>query len=697
METRPQTKPERVFIRNQEVVQQLTSLAQTRIGRLQVNPVMNGSQISQIALPLAAGESFMLDLSEIETFGGKLKDVITKACKDHGIKVPSEDMIGQASFTPVTVALAGQHLESDAACQGEAKAAFLPAFYSDAQQNEFVFALSYTAAFGMRVDHLRVEGKPAQLSNRHGKENKNTSLATSGIAGDACMVIFVEYDSKEHEIRYRSGDGEGVWRENTLTRISAYLVCPKVINVDERQVSAEECSTLVQTMQGYANQLGAPYKNYCKLTMELNTHVRHHDAEIVPHVTDIFEYALLKLAGVTEELTFWSYSQSVKTPAFFFMDVGLSAEGVALFVKNLQGRFGKDFCEHVPQWDAEKELEHSARGNTGQNKIMARAVRFSTAAVLQQIDVIKLTIDTILASKTHMRAYRLYCDMSTFSTEGPYGTFSETLPKQAYSNFRNLQKLVKKLAKTHGLSTGTDCVEIALLKMFNCSEQLTTARFAPGVSVLGKMLNVYFSFDISEQAARSLVEQINTRFSTLKYPPYASFIRADAQVSGKEGMMLRQISLSTEFFFNNEISELLTATWNQLSIEEPKLFEELQRQSVGFEPDLAQYQRQPMSTILSECSRKLSDVASHYQQPSSATESAETAQVRLKFVNSLSIFSRVLSSTEFVPAGREAASDQVRRSMAAFEAEQSAAENDKFQGGDKQVITDVQKTLGLRK
>ena len=79
----------------------------------------------------------------------------------------------------------------------------------------------------------------------------------------------------------------------------------------------------------------------------------------------------------------------------------------------------------------------------------------------------------------------------------------------------------------------SDCVEITLIKMFDCEEMPSAAEFEKGKDYIGKMMDCHFKLGISEKAARKLVEKINQRFNSNDWAP-ATFIRAGAKGEKKK-------------------------------------------------------------------------------------------------------------------------------------------------------------------
>lgn len=733
-----QEKRSRIFATNQRAVATIskvgTSTIDTVVRNLQIKPNIHGESDSQPLQPLTQSESFEIDLNKItlpiQMGGGNLHDLIQRLCKQYHIEMDSNENMHRALFVPVVTALAGQHAKEDTDCDDVTKAEFVPVFSSTwTEKRVLAISFSLNGETGLRIDLMKVKGNMTCL----GRESQaSTALQAIEIPNqlamqlqdekpevftqlqkNACLVAFVEFDLIPPRLTHETWRGTVLGAEPTrgmtrggsgeetthgmskgvsaytvigqgshtqdhsqsttetgtrrLTKISVYVVGAMVVNTNEQELSFEQANTVGKMMQMRAQELGSQYQackvyTFSELNTDLNRYLQKNNVNT--SYTDIFEHAMLHLASITENPRECHFNKSEKTPQYFFMDLGISQASVEKFVHNLKKRFGEDFCEFTPTF----------------NQRNTYAVRFSLSAVRQQMGFIQQAMDSILSDPRNLLAYQKYARREPT----PFESLGTTLNKIAQEADISLYK--------------TDCAEIVLLKMFGCEEELHHARFRPGESYVGQMMDIDFFLDISEKAAKELVQKINQQFthsnnssssssnnnSTENAP--ARFVRSGARITDKGNVNLCEIVIDASLLCSKEFQALFKETLNNLLENCPLLIEQLRIQS-GTQTKSSK-----------DGAAILMNVAQHYQVSEQERQSpSATTHAKQSLALSLVTFSSILTAPPATRSARFAESDGVRRSIACLESTQSSRDNEAFKKGDKNLIKEVQKTLGLRK
>jgi hypothetical protein len=721
-------KRRKIFDANQLAVGNILKVSSNTVGNLQIKPNINGEADSQALQPVKFSDSFEIELSKLslpnQCGAGPLRDVIGRLCHEHSIQ--TDEKIDTATYTSVVTALAGQHTESDADCASVTKAEFVPVFNSmNDEKRALVLCYSLNGDTKLRVDHLRVRGSMTCLGR---KSSSSTALQAIEIPNllaaemredkpelfeqlqkNACLVAFVEYDLIQPQPTYatssssmfttrggpvmrgvdmgmtrggfnesfsssatRGGGGSigvsaysvigqgsqaqdhssSVYEsgQKKLKKIHVYLIGAIVVNTNEQTLVPAQCENIAKLMQARANELNnlyLPYKTYKfhNLNAEMEDYVKKYN--ITCTHTDILEHAILRLGSIDENPTGCQTNPSQQTPQYFFIDFGLSIASINKLVSNLQAIFGNEFCEYTPQFNPRNGL---------------RAVRFSLELVSKNSSLIKKNIDEILAEQRNLLAYQKYS-------------------RQESSAYNNVVKQLSAITQYLGINTKSDCVEIVLLKMFSCEEELTTARFQPGITYVAKMLDTHFFFDISENAAKQLVDRIN-----LTFPNQARFICANTTLADKGATLLSEISIDNTLLCSQAFLLRFKDTLNTLAEDNPLLIEKLRIQSGAQQRTSKDY------------ADKLVPMALLYKSVENANHQGEVeANPKQKLGEALLSFSDVISSPQCKKSERFSASDKVRQALAFFESTQTSVENELFKKGDKKAIKETQKALGLRK
>lgn len=690
-----------IFSTNQQTILDITQVTSTTVGNLQIKPSINGEVETQRAQPIKHSQTFEIDLSKItlpsQCGQGSLRDAIQRLCSENRIQTDAK--INTATFTSVITALAGQHTESDKDCSDVCKAEFVPVLKpTNSETRAIVLCYSLNGETKLRVDHLKVSGSMTCLGRQSGSSTALQAIEIPNLLAaemqedqpalfqqlqkSACIVAVVEYDLVQPQTNYyeslfnvrggamrggsdgyRGGNSQGVSAysvigqgsqtqdrsisiaesgERKLKKIQVYVVGAMVVNTNLQKPGAAQCAIIVQLMQARANELNElylPYKTYSyeNFMAEMNSYMEHYS---VNTRTDIIEHSLLALGSIEDNPTTCKIGPSQKTPQYFFIDYGLSFDAVKKLVSNLQDTFGRDFCQYTPEFNQGDGLQ---------------AVRFSLEQVAKNISLIKQKIDGILLDPRALMAYQNYA-------------------RQEEILFTALNRNITELVTPVGLSLyHSDCMERIFLKIFGCDDECRIARYQPGTSYVGKMLDTHFFLDISETAARQVVERINQKFpGTLNH---ARFVRSDARITDKGSVDLREIAVSTSVLNNSEFLALFKTTLSALIEDQPLFIEQLKIQSGT--------QRQSSKHY----SETLTKMASLYK-------SAES-EPKLKLGDALSQFSLAISDQTVKKSRRLEASDNLRRAISFFESTQTASENKQFKQEDKKAIKEAQKTLGL--
>ncbi len=713
-----------IFDVNQQAVGTISKVSTNTVGNLQIKPNINGEADSQVLQPIKFSDSFEIELNKLplpnQCGVGTLQDAIQRLCRENNIQ--TDGKIDTATFTSVVTALAGQHAEDDVECVSVTKAEFVPVFNSINDEKR-VLALCYSlnGETKLRVDHIKVRGSMTCLGRQSCsssalqaieipnllatdlKEN-NPELFTQ-LQKNACLVAFVEYDLIQPEPIYCAnsftmfatrggsvmrGDDRAMARggledsflssniggdvfkgvsaysvigqgsqaqdhsfsiyecgERKLSNIHVFLVGAIVVNTNQQVLVPAQCENIASLMQERANELNnlyLPYKTYKfrNFTEEMATHVQKFNINLTN--TDIVEHSILRLGLIDENPTECHINPSQLTPQYFFIDFGLPVASIYKLVANLQRLFGNEFCQYTPQF----------------NQNYLQAIRFSLKLVSKNISSIKETIDQILAEPRNLRAYQKY--------------------SRQESSYNKVVNEFSKIIEDLGITTKTDCVEMVLLEMFSCEEKLSTARFQPGKTYVAKILDTHFFFDISEDAAKKLVDRINQTF-----PHQAHFISANTRLAAKGDKILSEISVENDLLLSQAFLFMFKETLNKLAENNPLLIEKLRIQS-GTQTQSSQYYANKLASIA---------LALKAQENSNQPEE-DKVHSQQKLVEALQSFSTVIVSPQRTKSERCNASDMIRKATAFFESTQSYSENESFKKGSKKEIKEALRALGFR-
>lgn len=707
-----------IFATNKEAITGIKKAPNvtTRIDRLKITNFIGGTE--QDKQPLVHGESFEIDLGRINFGLETAQETVQKICRDNDISFDKSSY--SAQFTPVIVALPGSHAGDDHHFTGVTNAEFTPVFKSDDQDRRvFAACAPLNSGTGKRLDHLKVFRRTEMpCINRHGhRQSLNSAIqaieipnsTVAEMSGEqperfkllqeqAALVIYIEYDlippqpsrssggvpssardggfqSARHEIVEQSVGGaeqvspysvieQGGRVENRsisvsepgtrrLSSIKVYLVGAMVVNTNGQRFTQEQCNHVALLMQKRAqelNQLYLPYKTYTfeNLIAAVNNHIRHHSIDT--YSTDIFEHAMLKSGAVDENPSTCSYKKSSSNSKYFDMELGISFEAAATLVRNLKQRFGSDICEHLSE-----RYPYST----------PRVIQFSLAAISKIFPTIQQSLDEILSVPRNLLAYRNFSHKKS-------PIFEEVM-----AHFNNLMK-------TAGISIQrTDATEIVLLRMLGCKEELHHARFQAGSTFSGRMLDVNFFLDISETAARQIIDVINLRFQSGTTP--ARFLSANSKLSDQPQINFCEIAIDGKLLCSNEFLLAYKDTLTKLIEDEPLLIESLRIASMT--------QRYSSSTYAD----RLKQVAQTYEkntQPASSDSHSNLANSRL--ADTLRTFSDVITNKQYKQSDRRVASDGLRRAICFFESTQSSSENAAFKKGDKCSIKEAQRALVMK-
>lgn len=708
-----QEKRRKIFAANQQAVGDILKTSANTVGNLQIKPNINGEADSQSPQPLRPSDSFEIELGKLslphQCGAGTLRDAIERLCRENNIQTNGKT--DTATFTSVVTALAGQHAENDADCTGVTKAEFVPVFKSmTAEQRVLVLCYSLNGETKLRVDHLKVGGSMTCLGRGSRSSTALQAIEIPNVLAaemredrpelfaqlqqNACIVAFVEYDLEpaysansfgmfgtrglggglDDFPSYGGGTkgisgvsaysviGQGSQAQDhsvsvsergqrKLGKIHVFQIGAMVVNTNGQALIPAQCENIADLMRARANELNnfyLPYKTYRlpNFTADMEGYVQRYN--ITWTHTDIVEHAILLLASIDENPTECHTNPSKLTPQYFFIDFGLSVAAINKLVANLQAKFGNEFCQWTPEFNP----------RNGPN---LQAVRFSLELVAKNISFIQHAIDEILTEPRNLLAYQKYS-------------------RQESSAYDNLVKQFSAITQVLGINTRSDCVEMTLLRMFSCEEELQTARFQPGKTYITKMLDTHFFFDISENAARQLVERINQTF-----PNQARFICANTRLADKGSTLLSEISIENTLLGSETFLLMFKDTLDNLAENNPLLIEQLRIQSGTQQKTSNDYANQLVSMALL------------YQSAENANQPESEVTPKQKLGEALLRFSTVISSPERKKSERLAASDAVRQALAFFESTQTSDENKSFKQCDKRAIKETQSALGLRK
>lgn len=719
-------KRRKIFDANQQAVGNILKVSANTVGNLQIKPNINGEADSQALQPVKFSDSFEIELSKLSLPNqcgvGTLRDAIQRLCQENNIQ--SDEKIDTATYTSVVTALAGQHAESDADCASVTKAEFVPVFNSiNDEIRVLVLCYSLNGETKLRVDHIKVRGSMTCLGRKSGSTSALRAIEIPNLLAaemredrpelfaqlqkNACLVAFVEYDLIQPQPVYaasssmfatrggpvmrggdigmtrggfdesfsssatRGGGSKGVSAysvigqgsqaqdhsssvyesgQRKLRKIHVYLIGAIVVNTNEQALVPSQCENIANLMQARANELNnfyLPFKTYKfhNLTAEMESYVQKYSINCA--YTDIIEHAILRLGSIDENPTECRTNPSQRNPQYFFIDFGLSIASINKLVANLQAIFGNEFCQYTPEF----------------NRNGLQAVRFSLELFSKNISFIKKSIDEILSEPRNLLAYQKYS-------------------RQESSAYNDVVDHFAWITQALGINLqNTDCAEMILLKMFSCEEELNVARFQPGESYIAKILDTHFLFDISENAARKLVNRINQIF-----PNQARFIRANTRLADKGSALLSEISIDNTLLCSQAFLLMFKDTLNNLAENNPLLIEKLRIQS-GTQQKTSKYYAE-----------KLVPMALSYRASENTSYPGEgEVNPKQKLGDALLRFSTVIITPQCKKSERFAASDTVRRALAFFESTQTSAENESFKKEGKKVIKETQKALGLRK
>ncbi len=678
----------KTFKMNQQAISDIAKGSASLIGNLQIKPNINGvTDLLAAPQPLKVSESFEIDLNKLplpsQCGKGTLRDAIQRVCQENQVLI--DDKMSAATFTSVVTALAGQYAEDSADFSQATQAEFVPVFNSLLEEKRaLVLCYSLNGETKLRVDDLQGRGSMACLGRESGSSDALQAIEIpnlfaaemkegapnlfSQLQKNAYIVAFVEYDLIHtasvasssnllatkplpvmRSIVLDGASSSVAHHDNTqrkLKKIHVYAIGAMVINTHQRTLTPAESAHISSVMQARANELNSLYFPY------MTYQYRHFSDDIGKHLqkynviwqhSDILEHAILGLGSVADAPTRCSTYQHPKDSQYFLINFGLSFVAVHKLVTNLQRILGHDFCQMT-------EFEQ---------KDESQMVRFSLDCVAKNIDLIKKQIDTILSDPRHLLAYQKY-----------------SRQEQPYSSITNH---FNKIMAEFGMNTRTNCVEIVLLKMFGCSEELHAASFQPGATYIDRMVATSFFFDISEAAAKQVVDRLNHKF-----PLQARFMCANARLVDYGARIFSEISIENRLLTSPAFLSLFKDALNLLVENDPLLVERLRIQSGTQEKSSQDY------------ANILTSLAKSYQGSEEASQPGEF-NPKLPLSEALLKFSAVIAKPQSKKSERFAASDGVRRAVAFFESTQTGAENELFKKADKKVIKEVQKVLGLRR
>ncbi len=716
-------KREKTFTINQGVIRDIKQgNSQTIAGNLQIKPSIRGEADAQEVLPLVQSESFDVDLSAIsvpkQCGSGTLKELIIRLCAEY--MIVNERGADSASLTTVVTAMAGSHPESDVDCSGVTEAEFVPVFNSDGHEKR-VLAISYTmnGETGLRLDHLKVRGSMTCL-NRQGKtavpgastikaieiptqiEQQLEASAPASfeqLKQNESVVVFVEYDLISEEPAYKGfaepvtyrgdttrgggsrgldsleehsfksdsrrvasysvmGQGSSTTDHSTtisekgrrvLKKISVYKIGAMVVNTNSTIQTVEDCQSIILQMKARAEELNAyslPFKlyTYAQLVADLNTHLLKYHFNT--HYSDIFEHTLLRIANIVESPMSCHFGDSTKTPENCFLDLQLSLPSIYQFVYRINQHFGPNSCEYTPQF----------------NRNGIPAVRLSLMSVLKNMALIKQNMDEILAHPRDLSAYVKYSERKS-------------------PGFEAFQRKIRSIGQSFGLSTeNTDFVEITILRMFECKEELTKARFQQAEGYVGKMLDVEFFINISEVAARQLIDTINQQFPSDTNP--ARFLYANARFIDIGNVHLCQFSIDADIWVSEPFLKRFKMTLEQIADAEPGLFERLRIES-GTQKKPAKEHAMSIDSIAKRCTTP--------ELPGSEGEPPP----KERLVSALCQFGAIISAPKALRREKAECSETLRRAISNYESHQSQDQNRLFKTSVKKEIKIVQRDLGF--
>ncbi|MFA6303695.1 MAG: hypothetical protein WC627_11285 [Legionella sp.] len=681
-------KRQAIMRANQQAIVGIGQKTATVAGNLEVKQSINGEFESNFALPLKYTPSFEVDLNKMilpETCGkGSLREAIQRLCNEHNIQIDAK--INTATFTTVVTVLAGHYAENDTEFADVCKAEFVPVLKStNGETRALVLCYSLNGATKLRVDNIKFSGSMSCLGRESGASTALEAIEIPNLIAfelqgeqpelfkqlqkNACILAVVEYDliqpqNQSFNMRggsTRGGDSNGISAysvigqgsqaqdrsisiresgERKLKKIQVYNIGALVVNTNLQELSASQCNNIAQLMQERAIELGGLYASYKTYTYEnfIAEMTQFMQKYLVNPTTSILEHAFLALGAIEDNPTTCKHGPSQKTPQYFFVDYGLPADSVKKLVANLQSTFGGDFCQFTPEFN--------------QNGLFA--VRFSLELVQKNIVLLQKKVEEILSEPRNLVAYQRYARLE----DSLYNGFTRKIENLVYSFGFSISK--------------SDCFELIFLKIFGCQEECNVARFQPGASYVGKMMDTHFFLNISETAARAVVERINN-----KSPNMAQFIRSDAHIADKGSIALREIAVNTGALNNTEFLEVFKNTITNLIEDEPLFIEQLKIQSGTQGQSSKQY------------SDKLKGIADSYK--------SDKYEPKLKLGEALSQFTVAITDKAVKKSERLAASDSLRRAIGFFESTQTGLENKQFKQSDKQTIKEAQKALGLYK
>ena len=711
-------KRQKIFESNQQAIENIRNITGHTAENLQIKPNINGEAELQAVQPVKFSESFEIELSKIslpaQCGAGTLRDQIQRSCNEYDIQFDAN--IDTATYTSVVTALAGQHAETDVDCAGVTKAEFVPVFNSrNTEKRALVLCYSLNGETKLRVDHLKVNYTKDNITCL-GRQSKSPSalqaieipnLLAAEIQEDnpemftqlqknACLIAFVEYDLIQPQHYYPAGtrtlgtrqgplmrggtmdftrgSGEGFLSsggsqgaslysiigqgsqaqdhsisisengQKKLTKIHVYVVGAMVVNTNGKTLVPAQCNNIANLMQARANELTtfySPFKIYRlpNFLAEVNSYLQKYNVNTAH--SDILEHAILRLGSIDEFPLKCFTNPCQRTPQYFFIECELPMATKVQWVNNLQTKFGKEFCDHTSEY----------RPGTFMSM---QAIRFSLELISKNFASLKSAVDEILSDPRNVLAYQKYS-------------------RQETPGYDNVVRGLLAITHVFGINSKSDCVEVVLLNMFSCKEELHKARVKPGNTYVAAMLDTHFFFDISENAAKQLVANINQTF-----PNQARFLCANTKLADKGEVLLCQISITNELLGSQDFRSMFEATLYNLDENNPLLIEKLRIQS-GTQKKTSK-----------DWAVELMPMASSYNR-------MEEGVAKQKLGEALLDFTAIIASPENKKSARFAASDRVRQALAFFESKQTATEYAVFKNKDKKLIKETQKALGLRK
>lgn len=264
-------------------------------------------------------------------------------------------------------------------------------------------------------------GGPMTVQQSTGGGFSNSRVSAGSCVNDNRVLI------EEHGVRI-------------LKNVHVYLVDLKIVNPHTQLDNINQhCYQQLAFMKREAEQL----KQFCLpfIALQYNDLVANISRFLLKYRintfnTDIFEHAILRLAGVEEVPALSQYYQSKAGSQYFCMAISMSVDDAAKVVHNLQQRFGTDICT----------LPDEQQGSMSVIQFSLSSVKKCLPAILNSMDSILhvpgklLEYQSIVHQK--QRASRTL-GVSVKSAEQLLSTRSELFPESAHDSLHAKRKLDK--------------------------------------------------------------------------------------------------------------------------------------------------------------------------------------------------------------------------------------------------------------